>query len=98
MKLIEEIKQHGFCVLCTLLYIYHKAFKDNSGALEYVWLPKVRSCTKQIAVCCQHFRDHVNHEKVKIFPIDTNDQPADIATKTVPQDSSTYHQMKITGG
>ncbi|KAL7472809.1 hypothetical protein ACHAXS_013175 [Conticribra weissflogii] len=50
MKLFEEIKQHGFCVLCTLLYIYHEPFEDNSGALEYVWLPKVRSCPKQIAV------------------------------------------------
>ncbi len=48
MQLIEEVKQHGFCVLCTVPYFYCKAFKDNYGTLELARLPEMRSCTKRI--------------------------------------------------
>ncbi len=58
----------------------------------------MRSRTKHIAVCYHHFREHVPHGKVKIFLIDANDQPADIATTAVPQDLSTHHCMKVCGG
>ncbi|KAL7455648.1 hypothetical protein ACHAXS_000359 [Conticribra weissflogii] len=62
-QLIEEIKQCGFLVLCTLAYIYCKALEDNSGTLEVARLPKMRSFTEYIAVCYHQFREHLHHRR-----------------------------------
>ncbi len=45
-----------------------------------------------------HFREHVHHGKVRTFPNDTNDKPAEIAAKAVPQDSFTCHCNQICRG
>ncbi len=98
MQLIEESVQHGFCVLWTLQCVYCKAFEDNPGTLELTSHPKIRSCTKHITLLHHYFKDHLCQWNINIFPIDTNDQPADIATKAVSQDSFTCHLMMICGG
>ena len=79
------MKEKGFQVICTQPYVYCKVFEDNSGALELARLPKMRPCTKHINVCYHHFREHVQNGLIKIFPVGTKDQMADILTKALPQ-------------
>ena len=78
MFLIQEMKEKGFQVICTQPYVYFKVFVDNSGALELARLPKLCPCTKHIKVCYHHFREHVRNGLIKIFPIGTKDQTADV--------------------
>ncbi|KAL7476310.1 hypothetical protein ACHAW6_002181 [Cyclotella cf. meneghiniana] len=41
MALLCEMSEYHFQVICQAPHIYCKAFKDNSGALELVRLPKL---------------------------------------------------------
>ena len=59
-------------------------FKDNSGALELARVPKILQRTKHINIVYHHFRSYVRDEKISIWPINTNDQPADMLTKPLP--------------
>lgn len=93
MQLINKMISKGFQVLCTLPNIYCKAFEDNLGALELVKLPKMRSRTKHIAVCYHHFCECVR----QIFPINTDFQPANMATKALPKESFVHHHKAICG-
>ncbi len=97
MELVKKIKSCKFDVINILPYVYYKAFEDNSGALELARLPKMRSRTKHIAVCYHHFREHVHAGKIKVYTIDTKDQPADIATKALAQDLFVCHCQQICG-
>lgn len=97
MELVEEIKARGFNVLCTEPYVYCKSFEDNSGALELARLPKLRPRSKHINTCYHHFREHVRKGLVKIFPIDTKLQTADVLTKNLPQNDFVRHRISICG-
>ncbi len=97
MELVREMKSRKFDVISILPYVYCKAFEDNSGALELARLPKMRSRTKHIAVCYHHFREHVRAGKIKVYPIDTKDPPADVATKALAQDLCVRHRRQICG-
>jgi hypothetical protein len=85
MFLIQETKDKGFQVICTKPYVYCKVFKDNSGALKLAWLPKLCPHTKHINVCYHHFCEHMRNGLIKIFPISTKDQTANILTKALAQ-------------
>ena len=66
-------------------FIDCKAFEDNSGALELARTPKLRPRTKHINIKYHHFRDHVRSGKIKIYPVKSEDQLADVLTKPLPQ-------------
>jgi hypothetical protein len=87
MNLINEFKQHGFEVINKEPRVYCKAFEDNSGALELARLPKMRPRTKHINVRFHHFREHVRLGLIKVFPISTDQQLADIFTKPLAQNT-----------
>jgi hypothetical protein len=87
MNLINEFKQHGFEVINKEPRVYCKAFEDNSGALELARLPKMRPRTKHINVRFHHFREHVRLGLIKVFPISTDRQLADIFTKPLAQNA-----------
>ena len=93
MFLIQEMKEKGFQVICTQPYVYCKVFEDNSGALELARLPKLRPCTKHINVCYHHFQNGL----IKIFPVGTKDQTADILTKALPQNDFQHHRRHMCG-
>ena len=97
MDLMTEFEQRGFKVMCTEPYVYCKAFEDNSGALELARLPKLRPRSKHININYHHFREHVRKGLVKIFPIGTDHQVADILTKNVPQNVFVRHRVKMCG-
>jgi hypothetical protein len=85
MELVKEIDKAGFKVISTTANVHCKAFEDNSGALELARLPKMRPRTKHINIKYHHFREHVRLGIIKIFPISTENQLADIFTKPLPQ-------------
>jgi hypothetical protein len=97
MFLIQEMKEKGFQVVCTHPYVYCKVFEDNPGALELARLPKMHPRTKHINVCYHHFREHVQNGLIKIFPVGTKDQTADILTKALPQNNFQRHRRHMCG-
>jgi len=97
MALVSEMKSKGFPVLCTEPYVYCKLFEDNSGALEIARLPKMRPRTRHLCVTLHHFREHVRLGLVKLFPISTELQTADVLTKPTPQNIFVPHRIKMCG-
>jgi hypothetical protein len=95
--LVNEIKTRGFTVISTIPNVFCKVFKDNSGALELARLPKLRPQTKHINTCYHHFREHVCLGLIKIYPVGTKDQIADILTKALPQNDLQRHQKAMCG-
>jgi len=97
MFLIQEIKDKGLQVITNIPHVYCKAHEDNSGALELARLPKLHPRTKHINTCFHHFREHVRNGLIKIYPIGTNDQIADVLTKAIPQNDLQRHRKAISG-
>jgi len=97
MFLIQEIKEKGFQVIANIPHVYCKTFEDNSGALELARLPKLRPRTKHINTCFHHFREHIRNGLIKIYPIGTKDQTADVLTKAIPQNDLQHHRKAISG-
>ncbi|KAL7474813.1 hypothetical protein ACHAW6_000767 [Cyclotella cf. meneghiniana] len=59
MELIKEMREHKFDIVNMQPCVYCKVFEDNSRGLELARLPRLRPHTKNINVCCHHFREHV---------------------------------------
>jgi hypothetical protein len=97
MNLLQEMRERDFQVICAEPYVYCKVFEDNSGALELARLPKLHPRTKHINVCYHHFREHVRKGLIKIFPIDTKDQIADVLTKPLAQNDFQRHLRSMCG-
>ena len=91
------MKERKFRVIYTEPYVYCKSFEDNSGALELARLPKLRPRSKHININYHHFREHVRKGLVKIFPISTHEQVADVLTKNLPQNPFIKHRIKMCG-
>ena len=60
-----------------------KLFEDNNGAIGLSKAPKIRPCTKRIALRYHHFREHVKKGLIEINTIDILEQVADIITKAL---------------
>ena len=56
MELMDELKDRGYDLISTKPIIYCKAFKDKSGALEIMRLPKMRPHTKAINIIYHNFQ------------------------------------------
>ena len=61
-------------------------FEDNNGCIELAKCPRLRPRTKHIAIKYHHFRSKVADSTVRVLPIDTNDQIADMFTKALPKE------------
>ena len=95
--LLQEMREREFQVICNEPYVYCKVFEDNSGTLELARLPKLRPRTKHINVCYHHFCEHVRKGLIKIFPIDTKDQIAEVLTKPLAQNDFQRHRRSMCG-
>ena len=91
INLINEIKSYAHDALSQAPRVHCKAFEDNSSALELACLSKLCPRTKHINLVYHHFKDHVKQGLITIFPINTNDQIADMFTKPLPQNSFLKH-------
>jgi len=58
-------------------------FDDNKGCINLVNAPKMRPCTKHIALKYHHFRSFVQDKTISIQYIETSLQLADIFTKAL---------------
>jgi hypothetical protein len=85
MKLLQEMREQDFKVICTEPYAYCKVFEDNFGALELARLSKLHPRTKHKNICNHHFCKRVCKGLIKIIPIDAEDQIADAQTKALAQ-------------
>ncbi|MGZ8880111.1 MAG: reverse transcriptase domain-containing protein, partial [Halobacteriota archaeon] len=74
-----------------------EVYEDNRGALELAKVPKMRPRTKHIALKYHHFREHVKNGLIRINPVDTKEQVADIFTKPLPRDAFRYLRNKLCG-
>jgi hypothetical protein len=97
MNLIQEMREQDFQVICTEPYVCCKVFEDYSGALGLARLSKLRPRTKHINVCYHHFCEHVRKGLIKIFPIDTKKQIADVLTKPLAQNNFQRHRRSMCG-
>ena len=97
MELLEEMRDRKYKVICTEPVVYCDVFEDNSGALELARLPKLRPRTKHINVCYHHFREHVRKGIIKILPVSTEDQIADVLTKPLSQNAFCKHRFFLCG-
>ena len=74
-----------------------KVSEDNNGAIELAKAPKIRPCTKHIALKSNHFREQVRKGLIEINPIDTLEQVADIFTKALSFPIFNYLRKNIMG-
>ena len=84
MTIIQEMNNQGWGPAFETPRLHCRVFEDNSGALELAKVPKMRPRTKHINIIYHHFRSFVRDGKISIWPINTNEQPADILTKPLP--------------
>jgi hypothetical protein len=72
-------------------------FEDNSGTLALALDHKTRPCTKNIGLKYHHFCLHVTLVLIKLFPISTFDQMANIFTIPLPSVPFIYLRQKLLG-
>jgi hypothetical protein len=72
-------------------------FEDNRGAYELAKAPKMPPRTKHIALKYHHFREFVSNGTIKIHPISTKDQIADIFTKGLSTHAFKFLREQLCG-
>jgi hypothetical protein len=97
MELVKELQQNGYDFTVMKLTVHCRVFEDNSGAIELARVLKMRSRTKFINVQCHQFRQYVDQKEISILQIDTENQCADILTKSVSLEKLTKLRFKIMG-
>ena len=97
MKILDELKDNNVPIKDSTSRVYCRVFEDNSGALEMAKVHKYRPRTKHINVKYHHFRDYVSNGKIKLYPISTTIQPADVFTKPLPKELITRHRLRLMG-
>ena len=97
MDILKEMNTFGFKIHSPKPKLYCKVFEDNSGAIEIATNEKFRPRTKHINVRYHHFRSYVNNGTIKILPIQSHDQRADILTKPTNAPTLMRHRKSILG-
>jgi len=97
MELIKEMREHGFDITQTKPTVHCRVFEDNSGALEIATVHKFRPRTKHINNQYHHFRSYVTTEQIEIIQVASEDQRADILTKSVPLLVLLKHRLTMMG-
>ena len=72
-------------------------WEDNRSTIKVSESPKLTPRTKHIALKYHHFRKFVSNGTLKINPIDTLEQTADIFTKPLDQTKFEYLRKKLCG-
>ena len=97
MNFLQEIQDQGIAKTNHTPDIYCKMFEDNSGALELARVPKMRPRTKHINLVYHHFRSYVQDGTIMIYPVKSEDMPADIFTKMPAQNLYRKHRAFLLG-
>jgi len=84
---IKEDKTKFFCMV----------WEDNRSCIKVAESPKFTGRTKHIALKYHHFRQFVSNGTVKIHPINTLEQTADIFTEPLDRTKFEYLRRKLCG-
>ena len=74
-----------------------KVFEDNESCISIANSGKFSPRTRHIAIKYHHFRQYVKKGIIKILPIDTKEQTADIFTKPLTAELLQYLRHKLCG-
>ena len=96
LNLIADL-QRVFSFTTSQALLSCSLFENNAGALALALDHKSRPRTKHIGLKYHHFRSHVKSGLIKLFPISTFDQFADIFTKPLPAVTFVYLRKKLMG-
>ena len=77
--------------------VYCKVFEDNESCIKMTKSEKFTPRTKHIALKYHHFRSFVDDNTIRILPISTKEQLADILTKPLEIPSFEYLRKKLMG-
>ena len=72
-----------------------KLFEDNRSCIIVAESARLTPRTKHIAIKYHHFREYVKSGEVKIFPVSTHEQLADIFTKPLDEGQFKYLRSKF---
>jgi hypothetical protein len=97
MGLLREMASLGFDVTTGAPTVQCRVFEDNSGAIELATKDKFRPRTKHINIQYHHFRSFVDNGSIRIKPIKSNHQPADMLTKPLSAVLLHAHRHRIMG-
>ena len=97
MDLLEELYNRGFPVHKSSPAVHTRLYEDNSGAIEIMTVPKLRSRTKHMNVKYHHYREAVKQGRVSIHKVETECQPADVLTKSLSQELFEKHRKYLMG-
>ena len=97
MEMLEEIVKLGVMSTAPTPIIRCKVFEDNAGALEIAKAPKMKPPTKYLNTKYHHFRDQVESGRIRLEPISTEYQQADILTKVLSEDLFIRFHTEILG-
>lgn len=76
---------------------YCKVWEDNRSCIKVAESPKFTHRTKHISLKYHHFRQYVSNGMIKINPIETREQIADIFTKPLDEKQFLYLCQKLCG-
>jgi hypothetical protein len=77
--------------------IFCKVFEDNTSCISIATAQKFSPRTKHISLKYHHFRKFVTDKTIRIFPIATKEQTADIFTKPLDRSLFLYLRKKLNG-
>ena len=97
MQVILEMKTRDIMSIDDKAQVYCRCFEDNMGALELANVPKLPPRTKHINLVYHHFQEHVQKGTVKVFPIPSDEQLADMMTKPLAQNQLTKLRKLVLG-
>ena len=96
MELMKEINAI-FPLYLPEPKMHCKVFEDNNSCISIAESNKFSPRTKHIALKYHHFRRFVREGMIKILPIDTKDQIADIFTKPLDEHLFKSLRLKLSG-
>jgi hypothetical protein len=96
MYLLEELNKRGIKVISSS-EMYCNVFEDNSAALEMSRVPKMRPRTRHINVMYHHFCSEVENKQIRLYPIKSDENIADILTKQQVAHLFVRHRSLILG-
>ena len=97
MNLLKELKSRGFEINDQKTKVHCKVFEDNSGAIEIAREDKYRPRTKHLNIRLHHFRTYIENGSISIHKIDSEDQPADLLTKPLDEETFSKHRQFLMG-